>query len=79
MSKAIEQSGTHKLSADKVFIATIYRKTRESTLNKIKNKGIGLIYIMPDESIVIEIDACSDNKPWLPAKRNLVKRILENG
>ena len=77
MSKAIEQSKTHKLTADRVYIATLFRKTKEATLEKIKKEGIGLIYVMPNGTIEKAIEASDDNKPWIPARNRLVERILE--
>jgi hypothetical protein len=77
ISKAIKQLKTHKLSADKVFIGTIYRRTKKSTINCIKEAGIGLIYIMPDGSIKEAIDESSENIPWEPARKILIERIKE--
>ncbi len=77
ISKAIEQSKTHKLSADKVYICTIFRKTREDTIKKIKQAGLGLIYIMPDDSIKIAFKHSVKNNPWIISKEQLRERILE--
>ncbi len=75
IGQAIIQSKTHKLSADKVFIGTNYRKTKDTTLRKIKEAGLGLIYVMPDGSVSKEIDVKTDNKTWLPIKEILRDRI----
>lgn len=77
ISRAIEQLRTHKLSADKVFIGTFFRKTKKSTLNIIKKAGVGLIYIMPDGSINNDILEPRKNVPWYPARDELYKRIKE--
>ena len=77
ISKAIEQLQTHKLSADKVFIGTIFRKTRENTIKKIKQAGVGLIYIMPDSSVNIAFGNTIKINPWNISKEKLRKRILE--
>jgi len=75
IGRAITQSKIHKLSADKVFIGTTYRKTKSATLNRIKEAGLGLIYVMPDGSISKEVDVQTDNHPWLPIKDILLDRI----
>jgi len=77
ISKAIEQSKTHKLSADKVFIGTPFRQTKENTIKKIKEAGIGLIYVMPDGSINKVFENLEVNNPWELSREKLRKRILE--
>lgn len=77
ISRAIAQSRTHKLAADKVFIVTPYRNTKESTIAGIRDAGIGLIYLMPDGRLEIVIDDGSKDPPWEPAKKKLVRRIME--
>lgn len=77
MNRAIIQSKTHKLSADKVFIGTCHRNTKKNTLKKIREEGIGLIYVMPDGNINIAIEETTKGKPWRPARERLLKRIME--
>jgi len=77
IGRAIEQSKTHKLSADKVFIATFCKKMKEPTLCKIKEAGIGLLYVMSDGSLSKHIDAPGENKPWALARERLLNRIIE--
>ena len=77
IGKAIEQAKTHKLSANKVFIGTILKKTREVTKKKIKDAGLGLIYLMPDDSVNVEIDVHDDNMPLNLIKNKLLNRIRE--
>lgn len=79
IKRAIEQAKTHQLSADKVFIGTFYKNTRKSTLNLIKNAGIGLIYVMPDGTIKKMIDEPEYTYPypWLLAREKLFNRIIE--
>ena len=76
IGQAINQLKTHKLSADKVFIGTLYRNTKESTLNKIKEAGIGLIYVMTDGSINKVIEEPNESNPWAPARERLLHRII---
>lgn len=75
IGRAITQSKIHKLSADKVFIGTTYRKTQSSTLKRVKEAGLGLFYVMPDGSISKEVDVQIDNRPWLPIRSILIDRI----
>ncbi len=77
IGQAIKQAKTHKLSADKVFIATFYKKTREITLRKIRDAGLGLLYIMPDGSVSKPIEQPKRNKPWGLAKKKFLRRIIE--
>ena len=77
ISKAIEQSKTHMLSADKVFIGTPYKKTKEKTINKLKEAGIGLIYLMNDGSINIALKESNKNNPYKPIRDKLLQRIWE--
>ena len=77
IGKAIKQLKTHKLSADKVFIGTFFKKTKKSTISRIKEAGMGLIYIMPDGSIKKAINETVENKPWEPARKILFERIKE--
>jgi len=77
IGRAIEQLKTHKISADKVFIGTYYRKTRDITLKKIKDAGMGLIYVMPDGSLYEFVKAPNNTNLWKPARERLLKRIQE--
>lgn len=77
IGKAIIQLKTHKLSADKVIIGTFFRKTRRDTINRIRNEGIGLIYLMPDGSVVEAIEDEPKSTPWELARKTLLKRIQE--
>jgi hypothetical protein len=77
IGRAIEQSKTHKLSAEKVFIGTPLRVTRDSTLRRIRDAGIGLIYVMPDGSIRKAFDEPTTNDVWQPANQRLRQRIVE--
>ena len=79
IGQAIKQAKTHKLSADKVFIATFCKKTREITLGRIREAGLGLLYVMPDGSVSEPVERPQRNKPWGLAKKRLSKRILELG
>lgn len=79
ISKAIRQLETHKLSADKVFIGTPYRKTKPSTLRRIKEAGIGLLYLMSDGTIKKAIDVENQHKPYPPVKELLQRKILRDG
>ena len=76
MKKAIQQSKTHKLSADKVFIGTSYKNTKSVTINKIREEGLGLIYVMPNGEIQIAVDEQKGSNPWQPARERLRQRIL---
>ena len=77
IKKAIEQSKTHMLSADKVFIGTPFRKTTEKTIHKLKEAGIGLIYLMNDGSINIALEESNKNNPYKPIRDKLLQRIWE--
>jgi len=77
IGRAIEQSKTHKLSADKVFIATLQRKTKEVTLRKIREAGVGLFYVMSDGSVSEPIEEPGLNEPWGLAREKLLSRIME--
>ena len=77
IGRAIEQSKTHKLSADKVFIATFQRKTKEVTLRRIREAGVGLLYVMSDGSVSEPIEEPGLNVPWGLAREKLLSRIME--
>ena len=77
IGQAIKQAKTHKLSADKVFIATFYRKTREVTLERIREAGLGLFYVMPDGSVSDPVERPKQNRPWGLARKRLSQRIVE--
>jgi len=72
MGKAIEQGKTHRLSADKVYIGTNYKKTSKEIRNRLKHEGLGLIYLMSDGTLNVEIEAKLNNKD------NAVKEKLKN-
>lgn len=78
IKKAIEQLKTHKLSADRVYIATPYKKTRQSTLDRINEEDIGLIYIMQDGEMEVELEISGRNSPWVPGREKLKSRILNS-
>ena len=77
IGQAIKQAKTHKLSADKVFIATFYKNTREKTLGRIRDAGLGLLYVMPDGSVSKPVERPKRNTPWGLARKRLSERILE--
>lgn len=77
IGRAIEQSKTHKLSADKVFIATFHKNTREDTLNRIREAGIGLLYVTPDGLMIEPIEEPKENNPWSLARDRFLTRIME--
>lgn len=77
IGRAIEQSKTHKLSADKVFIATFCKKLRETSLRKIREAGLGLLFVMPDGSVTDPIEKPKRNRPWKLARNRLLKRIVK--
>lgn len=77
IGRAIEQSKTHKLSADKVFIATFRKNTREDTLNRIREAGIGLLYVTPDGLMIEPIEEPKENNPWSLARDRFLTRIME--
>lgn len=77
IGRAIEQSKTHKLSADKVFIATFRKNTREDTLSRIREAGVGLLYITPDGSMSEPIEEPNENRPWSLARERFLTRIME--
>lgn len=76
IGKALEQLEIHKLSADKVYIGTVYRKTRKDTKRKLEKAGVGLIYVKKDGQIEIANESAKC-KFWVPAKNKLKNRILE--
>lgn len=76
IGKAIRQLRTHRLSADRIFIGTFYKKTKKSTLERIKNEGIGLIYLMPDGNVIESPSETTNKRPWEPARNVLRERIL---
>lgn len=77
IGQAIQQAKTHKLSADKVFIATFYKETRERTLRRIREAGLGLLYVMPDGSVTKSFERPKRNTPWKLARKRLSERIWE--
>ena len=77
LGRAIEQSKTHKLSADKVFIATFRKNTRKDTLSRIREEGIGLLYVTPDGSMSEPIEEPKENNPWNLARDRFLTRIME--
>ena len=77
IGRAIEQSKIHRLSADKVFIATFAKKTKECTLRRIREAGVGLLYVMRDGYLSEPIEEPLENNPWDLARERLVQRILE--
>ena len=77
IGQAIKQAKTHRLSADKVFIATFYKNTREITLRRIRDAGLGLLYVMPDGSVSKTVEQPKRNTPWGLARKRLSERILE--
>ncbi|MGA1980517.1 MAG: hypothetical protein ABSG99_08175 [Sedimentisphaerales bacterium] len=77
IGRAIEQSKTHKLSADKVFIATFRKNIRENTLNRIRDAGVGLLYVTADGLMSEPIEEPKENRPWSLARDRFLARIME--
>jgi hypothetical protein len=77
ISQAITQSKTHQLAADKVFIATIERKSQNQTLERIKAAGLGLIYVDYEGNVSKPVTLPCHKKPWILARERLLRRIEE--
>lgn len=77
IGRAIKQSKTHKLSADKVFIATFRKNIREDTLIRIREAGIGLLYVTVDGLMSEPIEEPKENRPWSLARDRFLARIME--
>ena len=77
IGQAIVQSRTHRLSANRVYIGVPQRKMRPTTLEKVRQAGIGLIYVRSDGSIFTALEEPAGNTPSRFANANLRKRILE--
>ena len=81
ISKAIKQTLTHKLSADKVYICTIKRNIKKDTIGEIKKAGVGLIFLCSDNSIEYFIEP-THSLPAVLVKNilfNRIKECLHNG
>ena len=76
IAKAIKQLKTHRLSADKVYICTPFRKTKPNTMKRIENEGMGLIYIKENGEINFVLESYS-NPPWELAKNKIFNRVKE--
>jgi hypothetical protein len=79
ISRAIVQSRTHKLAADRVFIATVQRKTRDAIREEIAKAGLGLLYVKPDGSVSEPVVEPRRNRPWHLARATLFRRMQEAG
>lgn len=76
LKQAVRQLQVHKLAADKLYIATVKKNIRNETKQMLKKSGIGLIFILPDDTIEFNSEFNSTNVPWEPAKIRLQNRIL---
>ncbi|MFX0136642.1 MAG: hypothetical protein ACFFDN_23590 [Candidatus Hodarchaeota archaeon] len=76
IKKALDQIKIHKLSADKVFIGTNYKNTKKSTLEKLNEAGVGLLYVMPDGTLAKALDSSNNCNPWTTTRERLRERIL---
>ena len=78
MKRAIAQSKTHLLSADRVFIATKHKKLREETIKRIRDAELGLVYVLDDESIRIRLSGKRKTTPWSRSRNRLLQRLRCN-
>ena len=77
MDRAISQSVTHCLAADRVAVATPLKRSTEGTLRKLKAAGVGLMYVASDGSVTEALQPRTDRRPWARARARLRSRILE--
>lgn len=77
ISQAIKQLKTHRNAADKVYLGTLLRRTKKSTLSLLSDAGIGIIYVNNRGSVCIFCEPSTENEPWLPAKEKLLNRMEE--
>lgn len=77
MARAISQTKIHQLAADRVLVATPFRKTRPSTIAKLRSAGVGLMYVMPDGQVVEAFEAPKTDNPWQHARECLRSAIIE--
>jgi hypothetical protein len=78
ISRAIQQARIHQLAADRVLVATPFRRTRPSTLSRLQDAGIGLMYVMPDGGIAEAYEAPRTREPWEYARDTLRRAIVED-
>jgi hypothetical protein len=75
IAKAIRQTRTHKLAADRVFVATTKKASRRATIERFRREGIGLIYVSENGDLEIIVPHLADGKTWEPANNRLRDRI----
>lgn len=75
MKRALEQLRIHKMSADRVFIGTSFRKLQKNTLKRIRDAAVGLIFVMPNGRIKIELNCPKQDNIWAPAKEKLLSKF----
>ncbi len=75
--QALTQMRTHKHSADRLYIATPCRNMRSSTIEAIKDAGLGLFCVTLEGILNLEFEDGGTNHPWEPARDRLKRRIVE--
>jgi hypothetical protein len=77
MKRAVAQSRTHQLSADRVMMATPYRVLKAGTVDSIKRHGIGLYLVDISGSTTVAWPSDQTNAIWPMRREYLRRRILE--
>ena len=75
ISRALKQLEIHKLSADRVAVAIPFRRTRQSTIDRLNKAGAGLMYLMPDGSTEIAAPPQVHGMVWKTARQQLLQTL----
>jgi hypothetical protein len=77
MKRAVAQSITHRLSADRVMVATCRRVLKPSTISLIHGKGVGLYFVDSTGAVEVAWQPTIREAAWPLRREQLRRRILE--
>jgi hypothetical protein len=77
MKRVVEQSHTHRLSADRVMVATLRRTLKPATQQLIRAKGLGLYFVDAEGEVELAWQSKVQDGVWPLRREQLRKRILE--
>ncbi|MCE1169499.1 hypothetical protein SDC9_16346 [bioreactor metagenome] len=77
IKQAVVQSITHRISADRVMIATYRKKLRSNTFNNLKQHNIGLYLVDENGSVEVGWQPTTREAIWPLRREQLRTLILE--
>lgn len=78
-ARAIKQAENHYNGFDYLYIFIPEKKFRKNLVEKAKEKGIGILLLSKESTIIKKLEANKNKNKWLPKSNYIKNYIMEMG